>query len=53
LFDFNYICKAQYLNDLAKNFILEQLIEQFKEERFFKRESLFAFYRQFDPDLKD
>jgi len=38
---------------LAKNFVLEQLIEKFKEEKFFKRESLFAFYRQFDPDLKD
>jgi hypothetical protein len=38
---------------LTKNFILEQLIEKFKEERFFKRESLLAFYRQFDPDLKE
>jgi hypothetical protein len=38
---------------LAKNFILEQLKEKFKEEQFFNRESLLAFYRQFDPDLND
>jgi hypothetical protein len=38
---------------LTKNFILEQLIVKFKEEKFFKRESLLAFYRQFDPDLKE
>ena len=38
---------------MTKNFILEQLIEKFKEERFFKRESLLAFYRQFDADLND
>ena len=38
---------------MAKNFILEQLIEKFKEEKFFNRKSLFAFYRQFDPDLKE
>jgi len=38
---------------LAKNFILEQLIEKFKEEKFFKRESLLDFYRKFDPDLKE
>ena len=38
---------------MTKNFILEQLIEKFKEERLIKRESLLAFYRQFDPDLND
>jgi hypothetical protein len=38
---------------LAKNFILEQLKEKFKEEEFFSRESLLAFYRQFDPNLSD
>ncbi len=53
MFVFYYICKVQYLNDLTKNFILEQLIEKFKEERFFQRKSLLTFYRQFDPDLKE
>jgi len=38
---------------LAKNFILEQLKLKFKEEKFFKRESLLNFYRQFDLDLKE
>lgn len=38
---------------MAKNFILEQLIEKFKEDKFFKRESLLDFYRKFDPDLKE
>lgn len=38
---------------MVKNFILEQLIEKFKEEKIFNRKSLFAFYRQFDPDLKE
>jgi len=38
---------------LAKNFILEQLKDKFKEENFFSRESLLSFYRQFDPNLSD
>ncbi len=38
---------------MAKNFILEQLKLKLKKEKFFKRESLLAFYRQFDPDLKE
>ena len=38
---------------MAKNFVLEQLIAKFKEEKIFNRKSLFAFYRQFDPDLKE
>lgn len=38
---------------MANNFILEQLKNKFKDERFFKRESLLVFYRQFDPDLND
>ncbi len=38
---------------MAKNFILEQLKEKFKEDNFFSRESLLAFYRQFDPNLSD
>ena len=38
---------------MAKNFILEQLKEEFKEKKIFKRESLLAFYRQFDPNLKE
>ncbi len=38
---------------MAKNFILEQLKLKFKEEKIFKRESLLAFYRQFDPDLNE
>lgn len=38
---------------MAKNFIVEQLKLKFKEEKFFKRESLLNFYRQFDPDLKE
>ena len=38
---------------MAENFIIEQLKEKFKEEKFFSRESLLAFYRQFDSNLKD
>ncbi|MEA1897696.1 MAG: DUF6577 family protein [Bacteroidota bacterium] len=38
---------------MAKIFILEELKERFKEEKIFNRESLLAFYRQFDPDLND
>ncbi|MHA1586619.1 MAG: DUF6577 family protein [Candidatus Heimdallarchaeota archaeon] len=38
---------------MTKNFILEQLKAKFKEEEFFSRESLLAFYRQFDPNLND
>jgi len=53
LFDFYYICNIKNLNNLAKNIILEQLKEKFTEDKFFSRESLLAFYRQFDPNLKD
>lgn len=38
---------------MANKSITEDLIERFKEEKFFNRESLLAFYRQFDPDLND
>ncbi len=38
---------------MAKNFILEQLKKEFKGKPFFTRESLLAFYRQFDPDLNE
>ena len=38
---------------MAKQFIIEELKERFKEEKFFNRESLLAFYRQFSPDLND
>ncbi len=38
---------------MAKNYILEQLKEKFKDEKFFSRESLLVFYRQYDPDLND
>lgn len=38
---------------MANKSITEDLNERFKEEKFFNRESLLAFYRQFDPDLND
>ena len=38
---------------MAKNFILEQLKKEFKGKPFFTRESLLAFYRQFDPELNE
>ena len=38
---------------MAKKIILEQLEEEFKEKEFFKRDSLLAFYRHFDPDLNE
>ncbi len=38
---------------MAKEFIIEQLKLKFKEEKFFKRESLWNFYRKYDPDLKE
>jgi hypothetical protein len=38
---------------LAKNYITEQLKKEFKEKKFFSRESLLDFYRQFDQDLND
>ena len=53
MFDFYYICTNNDLNNLANNFIIEQLKEKFKEEKFFSKESLLAFYRQFDPNLND
>lgn len=43
----------QLLKDLAKEFIIEQLKLKFKEDRFFKRSSLWDFYRKYDPDLKE
>lgn len=36
---------------MATDFITEKLKEKFKEEKFFCKESLFDFYRQFDPEL--
>ena len=38
---------------MTKEFIIKELKERFKEERFFNRESLLSFYRQFEPELKD
>ncbi|MBL7111159.1 MAG: hypothetical protein ISS19_04380 [Bacteroidales bacterium] len=38
---------------MARNFIVEQLIKEFKGKLSFTRASLLAFFRQFDPDLKD
>jgi hypothetical protein len=37
---------------LTKESIIEQLNRRFKEEKFFKREALWDFYREYDPDLK-
>jgi hypothetical protein len=50
---FYYLCKVYKLNTLAKNFILEQLKKEFKGKSYFTRESLLAFYRQFDLDLNE
>jgi hypothetical protein len=38
---------------LAKDFIIEQLKTKFKDRESFTREELFAFYRQFEPGLKE
>jgi len=38
---------------MSKDYIIEQLENQFKEKESFLREELFDFYRQFEPDLKD
>lgn len=38
---------------LGKNFIVSQLINQFKGRESFTREELFTFFRQFEPDLKE
>lgn len=38
---------------MAKNFITEQLKQEFKGRESFSREELFDFYRQFKPDLKE
>jgi len=38
---------------MSKDYILEQLENQFKERESFLREELLDFYRQFEPDLKD
>lgn len=38
---------------MAKNFILEQIKIEFKGKPYFTRESILAFYRQFDPNLNE
>ncbi|MCC6818875.1 MAG: hypothetical protein IT245_08290 [Bacteroidia bacterium] len=38
---------------MAKDYIIERLIKEFKGRESFSREELFDFYRQFEPDLKE
>lgn len=38
---------------MAKNFIIEQLKEEFKGKPYFTRKLLLAFYRKFDPELNE
>lgn len=53
MLDFDYICNNQIFKILTKKIIIEELKKQFKGKEYFSREDLFAFYRQFEPDLKE
>ena len=38
---------------MARNFIIEQLKQNFKDQESFSRDALYNFYLQFEPDLKE
>ncbi len=38
---------------MARNFIIEQLKQKFKDQELFSREALYNFYLQFEPELKE
>lgn len=38
---------------MARNFIIEQLKQKFKDQESFSREALYNFYLQFEPELKE
>lgn len=48
-----YLCLIYFINQLAKNFIIERLKTKFKNRESFSRKELLNFYRQFEPDLKE
>ncbi len=50
---FCLIIFAHKTTNLIRNYLIEQLKKEFAERKFFSRQELFAFFRRFEPDLKE
>lgn len=53
MLEFVYICISPNINRLDNSFVTNQLRNRFHDRKSFSRQELFAFYKEFEPFLKE